>query len=244
MEKIQKEKDYIGHGKSNNETIIGGGGFLVSLDAKKRYGKLFEETMMEIKASMALAEFDKDYQLRNPEVTADTILKYNINNWGDTLNYSAYSKMIPLTQLMIAACSNEPNIQYHRWIQEGYPMDNLISIRKNGKKLYVNDFLYGMMYDPIHIMEEFDKYMGDGKYIDFLKKTDMLYEKCVKTDKIDDKLMKNLMKTIAEFANRRTKDLQYKGFFSTEEVYKLSGNFNKIWNGILSQKKEDTFGPR
>ena len=222
------------YGKSNGEKVIGGGGSLVSYTLPIKYGNLFEETMMDIKASMALAEFDKDYKLRNPGVTVDTILSDNVNRWGDS-QPTAYAKMVPLTQLMIAAFSNEPDINYHKCIQEGFPMERILTQRKNGERLYANDFLYGMMYDPIHIMEEYDKYMGDGEYIELLKLTDLIYTECLESDKIDTRLMKETMTKIANFANKRTTILKNNGIFSDEEVSRLSGKFNKIWNSILRE---------
>lgn len=223
-------------GKSKGEKVIGGGGTIVSRITAKRYGKLFEETMMDIKASMALAEFDKEYQLRNPGVTSDTILFDNISKWGDG-DVTAYSKLIPLTQLMIASFANEPDINYHKWIQEGHSMEGLVSVRKNGKRLYANDFLYGMMYDPIHIMEEYDMHMGDGAYIELLKMTDLIYEKCLESDRIDTQLMKKTMNKIADFANKRTSFLKNNGAFSDEEISQLSGQFNVIWNSMLRDYK-------
>lgn len=221
-------------GKSRGEKVIGGGGSLVSYMSPIKYGKLFEETMMDMKASMALAEFDKDYQVRNPGVTADTILSNNVNIWADS-QHTAYTKMIPLTQLMIAAFSNEPDINYHKCIQNGFPMERILSERKNGERLYVNDFLYGMMFDPIHIMEEYDKYMGDGEYIELLKLTDLIYKECLESDKINPQLMKKSMIKIANFANNRTTYLKENGTFSDEDVLRLSGKFNNIWNSMLRE---------
>ena len=183
---------------------------------------------------MALAEFDEDYKLRNPGVTADTILSDNVKRWGDNKR-TAYIKMVPITQLMIAACSNEPNIDYHECIQDGFPMDRILTQRKNGETLYANDFLYGMLYDPIHIMEEYDKYMGDGEYIKLLKTTDLIYKKCLESDMIDTELAKEVMAKIAKFANIRTKILKNNNIFSDEEISEVSGRFNKIWNSMLKE---------
>lgn len=222
-------------GKANGKSYIGVGGTLCDRNAPNKYGKLFEETMMDMKASMALAEFDKEYQLKNQKVTADTILSDNISKWGNYYD-SSYKKMVSLTQLMIAAFANEPDINYHYWIHSGQPMDKLKSRRKNGEIIYANDFLYGMMYDPIHIMEKYDKYMDEGAYINLLKFIDeKIYYGCIDSDKIDAKSMKKAMATIAEFANKRMTDFIKNGVFSIDEYGKLRNKFNTIWNSILEE---------
>jgi len=222
-------------GKCNGEKFIGGGGTLVSIGTKKRYGKLFEETLMDIRTSIGLAEFDENYQARNPGVTADTILNKNINKWSNN-TYTGYSTMTSITRLMIAAFSNEPNINYHYWIQRGEPIDTIKCRRLDGSIMYANDFLYGMMYDPIHIMEEYDKYMGEGAYLELLKSSDKIYAQAINaTPSIDRQEVKALMKNIAHFANLRTSDLKQRGVFSSQDITILSGQFNKIWNSMLGE---------
>lgn len=104
-------------GKVNGENYIGVGGTIVSKNTGKRYGKLFEETMMDTKASISLAEFDKEYQTRNPGIDADTILNEHIDNWSDN-DQTGYAILSSITRLMIAACANEPEMNYHYWIQK------------------------------------------------------------------------------------------------------------------------------
>lgn len=222
-------------GESKGIKLFGVGGNLVERETGKRYGKLFEETMMDIKASMCLAEFDHEYQIGKPRVNADVILSENISNWSNC-DETGYAHLSSITRLMIAAFSNEPNINYHYWIQKGEAIDDMKTIRLDGTIMYANDFLYGMMYDPIFIMEEYDRYMGDGAYLELLKNTDIIYEQELAFDKkIDTKLMKYIIVEITKFANLRMKDLKNKGKFSDSEIKNLSGNFNKIWNSMQKE---------
>lgn len=99
-------------------------------------------------------------------------------------------------------------------------------------------FLYGMMYDPIFIMEEYDKYMGDGAYINLLKTTDSIYEQETSlNEKMDPKLVKQVMSEIPKFANLRTTDLKRKGVFTDSDINKLSSKFNRIWNSMQNEYK-------
>ena len=217
-------------GRANGENYFGTGGTITERKTGRRYGKLFEETMMDIKASISLFEFDNECQMSNPGITANTILSEHINKWSSN-DQSGYGIFSSITRLMIAACMNEPNVDYHYWIQQGESIDDMRTRRTDGTIMYVNDFLYGMMYDPIHIMEEYDKYMGEGEYINLLKTTDAIYEQGLAPDKkIDSNLVKQVMKDISQFANLRTTDLKQKGLLTDDEIRALSGNYNKIWN--------------
>lgn len=216
----------------NGEPFFGGAATIISRKTRKRYGKLFEETLMDMKANMAFAEFDPDYQARNPGVNIDTILSKHIDNWSDN-SISGYSIMTSITRLMIAAFSNEPNINYHYWTQRGEPMDTMLTRRQDGSIMYANDFLYGMMYDPIHIMTEYDKYMGEGAYLEFLELTDKIYDQALDPKKrIDSNLVKQVMKKLPQFCNKKANDLTNKGVFSLQEKNQLAENFNRIWNSM------------
>lgn len=222
-------------GKCNGEDYFGAGGTIAERRTGKRYGKLFEETMMDIKASISLSEFDTESQRTNPGVTADTILSEHIDKWSNN-DQSGYAIFSSITRLMIAACLNEPDINYHYWIQRGESIDDMKTKRQNGSIIYVNDFLYGMMYDPIYIMEEYDKYMGEGEYLNLLKTTDIVYEQGLALDKtIDSNLVKNIMKNISQFAQLRTIDLKQKGIFSDDEIRVLSSKYNRIWNTMQKE---------
>lgn len=217
-------------GRVNGKSYFGAGGAIAERKTGKKYGKLFEETLMDIKASISLHEFDDEIKISNPGITANTILSEHVDKWWRK-GQSGYAIFSSITRLMIAACMNEPNVDYHYWIQQGKAIDDMRTRKSNGAIMYVNDFLYGMMYDPIHIMEEYDKYMGEGEYLKLLKITDTIYEQGITlNEKIDSNLVKQVMKNISKFANLRTTDLKQKGIFSDDEVRALSGNYNKIWN--------------
>ena len=217
-------------GKINGKNYFGAGGTIAERETGKRYGKLFEETMMDIKASISLNEFDTERKISNSGITANTILSEHIDKWSSN-DQSGYAIFSSITRLMIAAYANEPNVDYHYWIQQGEAIDDMRTRKSNGTIMYVNDFLYGMMYDPIHIMEEYDKYMGEGEYLNLLKITDTIYEQGLTLNKtIDSNLVKQVMKNISQFANFRTRHLKQKGIFSNDEIRSLYGNYNKIWN--------------
>lgn len=222
-------------GKIKGKNYFGAGGTIAERETGIRYGKLFEETMMDIKASISLHEFDNESKTNNPEITANTILSEHIDKWSSN-DQSGYAIFSSITRLMIASCMNEPNIDYHYWIQQGETIDDMKTRKSNGTIMYVNDFLYGIMYDPIHIMEEYDKYMGEGEYLTLLKITDTIYEQGLTINKtIDPNLVKKVMKKISQFANLRTTDLKQKGVLSDDEIRTLSGNYNRIWNNMQKE---------
>lgn len=224
-------------GKSNEPFYFGAGAAIAERDTGKRYGKLFEETMMDIKVSISLAEFDSEYQMKKPGVNTDVILSEHIDKWSNN-DQSGYSALSSITRLMIAAFANEPDLNYHSCIQNGAPIDDLKVKKSNGTIMYANDFLYGMMYDPIFIMEEYDKYMGDEAYINLLKTTDSIYEQETSlNEKMDPKLVKQVMSEIPKFANLRTTDLKRKGVFTDSDINKLSSKFNRIWNSMQNEYK-------
>ena len=219
----------------NGKKYIGAGGLIVDTTNGKGIGKLFQETMMDICASITLFEFDREYKLQNPNVNADTIISEHIDKWNNN-NMSGYSVLTSITRLMIAACSNEPNLNYHYWIQQGEPFAELKTRRNNGNIMNANDFLYGMMYDPIYIMEEYDKYMGEGSYLELLKITDQIYEQGISPNEdIDSNLVKQVMTEISGFANVRTHQLKQQGVFSDKDILVLSSHYNRIWNSMQKE---------
>lgn len=222
-------------GKINGKYYFGAGGTIAERDTGKRYGKIFEETMMDIKASITLNEYDSEYKNSNPGVTMNDIISQHVEKWSNN-DKTGYAEFLSITRLMIAAFANEPDVDYHYWIQKGEAIDDLKTRRLDGTIMYVNDFLYGMMYDPIHIMEEYDKYMGEGEYLNLLKITDTIYEQGLSSSKkIDSSLVKQVMMKISHFANLRTSDLKLKGIFSDDEIRRLSGNYNRIWNHVQKE---------
>lgn len=220
----------------NGERLFAGGATIVSIDKERRYGKAFSETIMDMIASIGLAEFDEGFKRRNAGVNADTILERPVDEWADNAQ-SGYSVMTSITRLAVAAFANEPEVNYHEIISKGESMFSVETMRRTGKWIPVNDFLYGMMYDPFHCMEEYDKYMGEGAYIELLKKTDIIYEQVLADQEIDSDTVKEIMVDIPRFANKKKSKSLQNWTFTRDEANKLVGKFNRIWNGMQHEYK-------
>lgn len=193
------------------------------------YGKMYNETMMDILASMSINSFDSNGHSTN----IDEILKTNYQDWGnETTSYSIFTS---LTRLTIAAFSNNGYVNYQNLVDNGFNIFDLKTKMQNGEIYLNNDFLYGIVFDPLHIEEEFDKFMGEGYYRTFCEYLDRLFVMSIKQQKIPSKDVKNVMNILPDFLNKKINYYKQNGIIDVEGANKIIGNFNQIWNSMQQE---------
>ena len=189
------------------------------------YGKMFNETMMDIIAAMAINNFSQN----NISTTVDDVLQkhYSITGNQET-NYTFFTS---ITRLMIAAFSNVGNIdfRYQDIVKQGESIFTLKNQLHDGTIVKANDFLYGILFDPLHIEKEFDKYMGDDSYRRFCESLDTFFL----TNTLKSEIVKSIMEYIADFLNKKMADLEERRHVITlNERKNIVSNFNRIWNSM------------
>lgn len=197
------------------------------------YGKMYNETMMDILTTMGLVAFDDRF--KNSDITIDDVLNNNYKDWPDYT--TAYAMFTSLTRLSIAAFSNDGDIEYQKLIDNGEGIINAKTTTKSGQTMKANDFLYGIMCDPQHIESNFDKFMGDGSYEAFTSCLDQIFLRCKSKEDIDPKQIKTIMNILPDFVNRRVQYYIKNGIMTVEETNRIVSNFNKIWNSMQVEYK-------
>ena len=207
-------------------------GMIKETDAKTKkpigqahYGKLFNETSMDIITSMALNSFDP-----YSKTTVDDILKNNYKTWGN--EKTGYSFMTSLTRLAIAAFSNCGLVNYNNIVNMGGSIFETRARLADNSSVYANDFLYGIVFDQLHIEKEFDRFMGKGHYRTFCEFLDRLYLKYLKTGKLPSVEVKIVMNTIPDFLNKKMQYYLEHQLLFDDDVRNIVGNFNSIWNSM------------
>jgi len=211
-------------------------GMIQETDSKTRipvgqhyYGKMFNETMMDIITSMAINCFDSEHKTSS----IDNILKINYNEWGnETTGYSIFTS---ITRLAIAAFSNNGFINYQNIVNSGYGIFDIKTKMKNGEILMANDFLYGIVYDHLHIEEEFDKFMGQGYYRTFCEFLDRLFIMSLKRQQLPSEEVKRVMNIFPDFLNKKMNYYLQNGIIDLEGQKRIVGNFNQIWNSMQKE---------
>lgn len=195
------------------------------------YGKMFNETTMDMVSAMAINNFA-------PDITTTTIDDVLQNNYVTTGNQeTGYTIFTSITRLMIAAFSNVgfQNFNYQQIADIGESIFTLKATLADGSEVKANDFLYGIMFDPLHIEQEFDKYMGDDAYRTVCQFLDGMFLEYQRTKKISPDSVKLIMNLLPDFCNKKMSDYEKRGAISEEERIAMVGNFNKIWNSMQSE---------
>ena len=193
------------------------------------YGKMFNETMMDIISSIAINYFDSN----NNSKTVNDILNNNYNDWGN--EKTGYSIFTSLTRLAIAAFSNVANPDYDSAVRSGYGIFDAKTELKNGEQRRANDFLYGIVYDPLHIEEEFDKYMGDGYYRTFCEYLDRLFISSLSNQTLSSDDVKKVMNVLPDFLNEKINYYRNNNLIDLDTADQIVGNFNRIWNSMQEE---------
>ena len=192
------------------------------------YGKMFNETMMDMISAMAINNFA-------PDITNTTIDDILYNNYTTTGNQeTGYTFFTSITRLIIASFSNVgyQNFNYQKIVNSGNSIFTLKLTLGDGREVKANDFLYGIIHDPLHIEQEFDKYMGDDAYRMMCEFLDGLFLEYQKTKQLPADKVKLIMQLIPDFCNMKIADYERRGAISAQERGVMVGNFNKIWNSM------------
>lgn len=193
------------------------------------YGQMAIETTNDILTTAMLAKFEPGYL----NESVDTVMKSNYTSYGGR-DVSAYTFLTSITKLLINAFSNS-TISYDKLLDNGLGIADIPIQTKNGKQVQANDFLYGMLCDPIHIQLEYDKIMGKGKYEELSKKLDSLYYQHLAGRKLDTTIVKEVMNTIPDFANKKAKKYINDGIFTRKDCSIMTSEFNTLWNSMQKQ---------
>lgn len=204
------------------------------LVGSRYYGDMFRETMMDMITSIGLVTYDP--QLSKGKANADTILKSHHIEWHST--ETRYTIFTSITRLMIASFSNNGYTNYQEIINNGNGIFDSNVEMKNGENLKANDFVYGIMCDPLHVQDCFDKYEGEGAYILFAKILDRNFKQYKLTGVLPQGFtsdLKVIMKYIANFLNVKLSDYIGRNLITVEGKNKIIDNFNIIWNTMLNE---------
>lgn len=193
------------------------------------YGKMFNETTMDIISAMAINNYDSN----GNTVTVDDILRINYKDWGN--EKTGYSIFTSITRLAIAAFSNNGFVNYQDIVNMGYSMFDATTTMCNGSKKKVNDFLYGIVFDQLHIEEEFDRIMGEGYYKIFCEYLDRLFIMSLENQKLPSEEVKLVMNILPDFLNKKMDYYKRNGLITIEGANKIIGNFNMIWNSMQKE---------
>lgn len=200
----------------------------------KHYGKMYNETMMDIITAMAINSFDEN----SSRIWADDILNKNYLALGNVK--TGYSIFTTITRLTIAAFCNVGSVNYQTIVNSG---DSIFTKRvrmQDGSDLYANDFLYGIMFDHLYIEQEYDKFMGKGKYRDLCKLHDTVFHNYLqKNQQIPVEYIKRVMKTLADFLNKKLKLYLENGMITEMDKSNIISKFNAIW--ISSQTEYSAY---
>ena len=200
------------------------------------YGDMFRETMMDMITSIGLVAYESQYSKKG--VTADTIFISHHDEWH--VSKTGYALFTSITRLLITAFSNSGYVNYQDLINQGKSIFNVEVIMRNGENLKANDFIYGIMCDPLHIQDSFDKYLGEDAYRLFAKLLDRNFIQYKQTELLPQTFtedLKVIMKYIANFLNVKLSDYIDKGLLTVKDKNKIVDNFNVIWNSMLSEYK-------
>ena len=166
------------------------------------YGKMFNETMMDLISFISEDNSKIDDILYAPSY----ITKVETD----------YSLFYPLTKLMIVAFSNKVDVNYLEFIKN---KQGIFDLKESD--YYLNDFLYGILFNPLHIEINYDKYMGSGSYLELCHTLDRTFSICVKNNKLNKSNLKECSLLIKTFFKLKCKDYLDNDIMSKKDITKL-----------------------
>jgi hypothetical protein len=196
----------------------------IDLKDLDNYGEMAYDTTMLLLGAAAEVCFDKSF--RGDRKSVNQLFDESYINNRETHN--SLNLLTDVTRLEIAAFQNDGNFSYYNNFKKDNGLANSTYTTSSGKVLKTNDFLYGMMNDPRHIEKEYDKLMGEGTYLNLVKRQDELYNK-YKNKKAfnEDDLLK--IRTIAT-------DLNLYSLVKNEDA-----RDNNILNEVETMRNEEHF---
>lgn len=138
-----------------------------------------------------------------------------------------YDDFLTLCQLFIAAFNLDSNNTFQKnYLDKKGLLGNYII--KNDKKVIANLFIEGTLKNPIEILDEYDRFMGEGTYISLLKDIDVFYERYIRNKRINVKVLYSVCDNLSEFVNRRLKYYLTNNYIDEEEYNNLTNNYLEI----------------
>ena len=165
--------------------------------------------------------------------TVKIVLCQQYTEWGNAK--TGYSIFTSITRLAIAAFSNNGFINYQSLINQGHGIFDVNTKMNNGESYKANDFLYGIVFDPLHIEKEFDRFMGDGYYRTFCEYLDRIFITFMDKQQIPVEDIKNVMNILPDFLNKKMTYYLQHGLIDKAGADKIIGNFNQIWNSMQTE---------
>ena len=197
-----KYQTYMGLVK---ETNVKTGKFV----GQHHYGKMFNETMMDLISFISADNSKIDDILYNPSYVTNVETDYSI--------------FYPIAKLMIVAFSNKVDVNYLEFIKNKQGIFDL-----KEENYYLNDFLYGILFNPLHIEINYDKYMGEGSYLELCHTLDGIFVTYIKSKKINKSELKECLNFIKTFFKIKCKDYLDNNIMSKKDITKLVIRFNNI----------------
>lgn len=168
----------------------------------------------------------------NPNFCIDDIFKNRIDD--ESLN-SPIDDLLTFHQLFIASFS----LDNSDWMDENYNngkgLLDSTSVLKDGKYSKNNIFITESLRNPISVMDEYDKYMGVGSYIELQNTIDRLYKEYVDNGIIKTREFIKVADTLDDFTFERLHDYNKKGIISIAEFAELFSNFIELHNAFLDE---------
>lgn len=186
-----------------------------------RYYEEYNETLKDILAAIGIS------RQNGRDVT--NILLNGPDTWIESK--TSYRRSIPLTQLAIAAFSNYSFENYVNDENCGIVTANITC--NNGKKMKVNDFLYGMVFNPFYVEEKFKEIMGDSfslKKLSEMSTAIFLNNERRKT--VSEEHQKQALmiyaKNFSKFFSQKTKKFLEDSSHSKEDVQSITANYISV----------------
>lgn len=195
-------------------------GFFICRSGNSEFmlGYLLVEVMADI-LSHIVYELDRDKQYN-----IDDAFNYKIED--NTLD-APYDDFLTLVQLFIAAFSLDSKFSYGSNSRNGKGLMGYY-INLNKKRNIANEFIEGTLINPLSIMNEYDRYMGIGEYLNLLWDLDLLYSDYVKSLKMNVDMLKSIGDRLSSFVNKRLGDYLSKEYIDEEAYNILVNNYNEL----------------
>ena len=188
------------------------------------YGKLLNETMMDIISSIGVNLF----YLQNTNI--NIIFNQDYTKWHNVT--TTFSKLTSITRLAIAAFANTPNINYYQVFKSGKSIFNLSIILNDNHKYKVNDFLYGILFDPLHIENVYNKFMKKDSYRTLCHLLDEIFTEWQNNHKISQNKILIATNYLKKYLNLKLEYYTKNKIITFNNAKKIQTNFNNIYNSL------------
>lgn len=192
------------------------------------FGRMFSETYNEI-MTRAMSQFYDARENGGRRPTVDQLL-FTTDCLKGMNDSSGYKKLMPITMLLMNAFNNTTENAFETFAQNDIGIVCGLHHFNDGTYGKLNDFIYGMSVDLIHVLNEYDSVMGTGSFERLAKKCDFIHNEYNAGRGIAGEDVKNVMKEIAVFTNRRSYNMLRTGKIDSAQKSKSFERFNKLWN--------------